>query len=157
MASKKDCNRTTSIETLHTITEYSSGKARIARNRVIHLNNLLNVLLEPTFNEGEAARIIDGLKKLRCPSQMIQTRVLSVLAFHEAMDPDKWSNCRGEWIKACGRLEISEFATGQAISVGQSIRAQLYLEKANKKNFQVEIRKEVQKVFFGAKRVIKQL
>ncbi len=149
------CKFVPNIQTLNTITEPSGRSTKISRNRIIHLNNLLTVLLDTHFNQGEAARIIDGLKNLRCPVPMIQTRLLSVLSFHEAMEQTDWHKCRGEWISACKRLEINEFSIGQAISVGQGIRANLYEKNKGRKKFKEATRKEVQKIFFGSKRVIK--
>lgn len=155
MPKSKKCDCLPSIETLNTITEHSGKETKISRDRVISMNQLITELMDSNFDKQEVSRIIDGLKRNRCPIPMIQTRILSVFAFHEAMEPSGWPHCRGEWILACERLEINKFSVGQAISVGQNIRTQFYQNHKGKKQLKNEIRKEVQKVFFGSKRVIK--
>lgn len=158
----KKCKCLPSIATLTMITEQPGTSTAISRDRVSLLNGLLNVLLDMNFDENgtsrqRAAHFIDELKVRRCPRVKIDTRILSVFAYHEAMGLPDWQKCKESWIRACQWLQINEFAVGQAISVGQSIRAQLGVEFRDRIDRKDAVRQEVQKVFFGPKRVFKQL
>lgn len=149
------------IEQLSTVIDSQlKGRGRSARikedNRLRKemLTQLGIELLGDNFDEIEVNRLVGELGELGTPRNDVQTVILSRLAFNEALctvrNAMKWCECRAKWFKAGERFGIADWAMGQAIEFGQSVRAPLRGPLA-------EVEKEICDTFFNGHRVLREI
>ena len=119
------------IKSLAMISHFEKqGGGEVDKQIAANLQALVTKLLDEDFDEEEVSHLVGQLREQRCDRSEIGTVILSCLAYHEALDKNHangdWTVCKEKWITACERFGISQWAAGQALSVGQHFRVELH-------------------------------